>query len=282
MSKQRLFTVLCLALALSIVPAGVALADVDTVVVIAHGPIEALGVDSLTVDGVTMTVDAETSISGPAGPLSFSDLRLGMRVLAVGTRQPDESIRASLIYVLPEPTPEPTPTPEAEDTPTPTPSPSPTPEPTAEPPACHPVALVIAMTFGESCEDIEALHDSGVGFGVIGRAFLTSLASEDQLTPQDLIEMHQAGVGWGEIMQEYGLHPGDKGLGAIMSGRLEVPTPEPEPDDGEPVGAGASAGDDERGPGKGNPRGSGGTGPGNSDTAPGQNKDKVKGKKPGR
>ena len=146
-------------------------------------------------------------------------------------------------------------------TPTVTPGPSPTPEPTGtpEPERCHPVALAISVFFGLECKDVTELHESGVGFGVIGRAYLTALASEGQLTPEEAIEMHQSGTGWGQMMKEFGVHPGGKGLGAIMRGTFDSPLPTP----------GSGSDDDANATGALND----GSGPGNSDKAPGHNKD---------
>ncbi len=167
-------------------------------------------------------------------------------------------------------------------TPTPTDTSTPTPTGTLVPEACHPVALAISLFFDLECEDIEALHDSGVGFGVIGRAYLTALATKDteeELTPEEVLAMHQSGMGWGQIMKEIGVHPGGKGLGGIMSGRLDSPQATPTPDgEDESSGTGASGAGNEVKPGRGNPFRQGGGGPGNSGNAPGHNK----GNKPGR
>src|SRR3972149_960088 len=112
-------------------------------------------------------------------------------------------------------------TPTATPTPTPTPPPSlpATPTSTFAPRQCHPVAFVIATFFDLKCEEVTALHDQGIGFGEIARAYLTALASDGTLTPAQVIEMRQAGMGWGNIMQQFGIQPGGNGLGAIMSGR---------------------------------------------------------------
>jgi len=130
---------------------------------------------------------------------------------------------------------------------------------TSEPERCHPVALAISVFFGLECVDVTELHESGVGFGVIGRAYLTALASEGQLTPEEAIEMHQSGTGWGQMLKEFGIHPGGKGLGAIMRGTFDSPRPTP----------GSGSDDDANATGALND----GSGPGNSDNAPGHNKD---------
>ena len=68
------------------------------------------------------------------------------------------------------------------------------------------------------------LHDEGLGFGEIARAYVTAYASNGVLTPEQVLDMRLAGVGWGQIKKDYGIHPGGKGLGSIMGNK---PTPEP-------------------------------------------------------
>ena len=68
------------------------------------------------------------------------------------------------------------------------------------------------------------LHESGFGFGTIARAYLTAQQSNGALTPEQILAMRQAGMGWGQIKKEYGIHPGGNGLGTIMR---EHGTPQP-------------------------------------------------------
>jgi hypothetical protein len=82
----------------------------------------------------------------------------------------------------------------------------------------HPVGLAISAYFSIPYTTVMSLHDSGVGFGVIARAYLTAKFSNGVLTPTQVLELHESGVGWGQIMHEYGVHPGRKGLGSIMGG----------------------------------------------------------------
>ena len=97
----------------------------------------------------------------------------------------------------------------------PTPPPPEVPTPTL---TIHPVGAAIAKFFDISYTDVMSLHQSGVGFGVIARAYMTAQFSDGQLTPEEVLELFQSGAGWGQIMKEYGVHPGGKGLGAIMRG----------------------------------------------------------------
>jgi len=104
----------------------------------------------------------------------------------------------------------------------------PTPTPTDVPTSTltiHPVGTAIAKFFGIAYTDVMTLHESGVGFGVIARAYMTAKFSDGQLTPEEVLELFQSGAGWGQIMKEYGVHPGGKGLGAIMRGHKEGKLP---------------------------------------------------------
>jgi hypothetical protein len=114
-------------------------------------------------------------------------------------------------------------------------------------PTTHPVGIAIAVYFNIPYTQVMALHAEGFGFGTIARAYLTALASGGALTPEQVLDMRQMGVGWGQIKKDYGVHPGGNGLGAIM-GKRQVTPPGVESGNG-----GASC-------------------PGNSCTAPGQQK----------
>ena len=94
-------------------------------------------------------------------------------------------------------------------------------------PMTHPVGSAIALFFNIPYTQVMALHDEGFGFGTIARAYLTALASGGVLSPTQLLEMRQAGVGWGQIMHEFGVHPGGNGLGSIMGHKHDSPPPEP-------------------------------------------------------
>lgn len=138
-----------------------------------------------------------------------------------------------------------------------------TPVPTSTVPHTHPVALAISLYFHLPYTEVIALHDSGVGFGVIARAYLTAKVSNGVLSPTQVLEMFQSGQGWGQIKKQYGVHPGGNGLGSIMSGKaapLPAETPAPMPNLKPKEQPAASS--------PGNPA----TCPGNSCNAPGHNK----------
>ncbi len=151
-------------------------------------------------------------------------------------------------------------------TPTVTLTPTVTPALTATVPHTHPVGLAISLYLHLPYTEVMALHDSGVGFGVIARAYLTAKASNGALTPTQVLAMFQSGMGWGQFKHQYGIQPGGNGLGSIMSGHATpVSTPPPvAPGNGRRSSGGSTA----NSPGPGNPAAC----PGNSCTAPGHNK----------
>jgi hypothetical protein len=88
----------------------------------------------------------------------------------------------------------------------------------------HPVASAIADYFDVDYSEIADLHEEGLGFGVIAHAYF--VANTLGITPTGVISKFQSGLGWGEILKGYGLHPGLAGkggnLGFIMSTRKEA------------------------------------------------------------
>lgn len=129
-----------------------------------------------------------------------------------------------------EPTPTPTATPEL--TPTPTPTLTPTRAPNLPVTRVHPVAMALArwisQTFAQagitltiSTADLMALQAQGFGYGEIARALQLVLASRTDQDPNNDLTLEQAltlgrQVGWGQAYRLYNLHPGGRGLGAIM------------------------------------------------------------------
>ncbi len=126
-----------------------------------------------------------------------------------------------------------------------TPTATPTGRPTLT--GVHPVALALArwvsqtfasagITMTLSVTDLMALHAQGFGYGEIARALHLVLASRTDGDPANDLSLEQAlalgrQVGWGQAYRQYHLHPGGRGLGAIMrsaSSRAFVP-PAPSP-----------------------------------------------------
>ncbi|WP_322801972.1 hypothetical protein [Thermoflexus sp.] len=148
-----------------------------------------------------------------------------------------------------EPTPTPTATPTSTPTPIRTPTPSPTLTPTLPATRVHPVALALArwisQTFSQagitvtiSAADLMALHAQGFGYGEIARALQLVLASRTDRDPTNDLTLAQAlmlgrQIGWGHAYRLYNLHPGGRGLGAIMRsakhGPFATPSPSPTP-----------------------------------------------------
>ena len=150
-------------------------------------------------------------------------------------------------------------------------TPTVTPVLTATLPHTHPVALALSMFFNISYTEVISLQESGIGFGVIARAFIMAKELSGTLTAEEIIALHQAGMGWGQFMKEYGIHPGGKGLGSIMSGHANQNGALPAGSGTLPTGPSGSMG-----PGSGgnsNHTSGGATScPGNSCNSPGHNK----------
>jgi hypothetical protein len=92
----------------------------------------------------------------------------------------------------------------------------------------HPVGIAIALYFNIPYTQVMSLHAQGFGFGTIARAYLTAYAPNGMLTPEQVLALRQAGVGWGQIKKDYRVHPGGNGLGSIMSKKSDAPQPEPD------------------------------------------------------
>jgi hypothetical protein len=70
----------------------------------------------------------------------------------------------------------------------------------------HPRVVYLVEKTGATCEEILALHSSGVGFGQILKAAVIAEGLPGfEGDWQDLLAAHQEEVGWGEIARAYGL-----------------------------------------------------------------------------
>ena len=78
----------------------------------------------------------------------------------------------------------------------------------------HPVANRLADTFDIEVSEIIELHCAGTGFGDIARIYRASELSDTPVA--DIIAMRADGMGWGRIARELGLHPRDLAPGLIM------------------------------------------------------------------
>jgi hypothetical protein len=205
--------------------------------------------DSVVEDGdltivtgaVTFGSDGSIIVAGitiaPASAFNPSTLREGDLVIITGVLLNELTLQAiSLeffeddpVEVTPEPTPEATPesTPEAtpEMTPEPTMEVTPeiTPEPTYE--TCgnldHPVAQSVAERFGVPVEEVIALHCAGTGYGNIIRAYTLAELADDGSTAADFLARHQGGEGWGDIMRESGVDRSELAPGQVLKQNRE-------------------------------------------------------------
>lgn len=217
-------------------------AEDGTVMIV--GPISFSATGDIIVETTDETTGATTSyIIAPAGAFLPSQIQAGDIVIIIGDLLPDGATVQAITFELfieeePEATPEMTPevteepevTPEAtpemtpEVTPEVTPEMTPEPEVTEEPVyetcgnANHPVAARLAEEFGLSTEEVVAMHCAGNGYGNIARALLLAEASEAEDTAQDFLDRHQQGEGWGHIVRESGVHPSQLAPGRIGKG----------------------------------------------------------------
>ena len=95
----------------------------------------------------------------------------------------------------------------------------------------HPVAARIADAFNVSPCEVEAQHDAGNGFGNIAKAYLLAeaynqalldgLLEGEEIDPsllldaQAYLDMHDSGMGWGQIVKASGVHPSDLAPGKL-------------------------------------------------------------------
>jgi penicillin-binding protein 2A len=133
-----------------------------------------------------------------------------------------------------------------------------TPEPTTDSEEAHTVVAAIAAYFNVPEADVLALHEAGAGFGVIVQAYvLSELLGK---TPQQVIDMKATGdLNWGHMLKEQGVQQ-DKSrvkLGTIMSDAGKTPEPE-----ATPHGVKNGQGADHQGNGQGNEQNGQGNGNG--------------------
>ncbi len=166
----------------------------------------------------------------PAGEFNPSQVKVGDLVIISGVLLNETTLQA-VTFEFFEDTPEVTPEPTAELTPeatlevtpevTPEATPEATQEATPEPvtdcvPEDHPVANQIAVRFSVSVDEVLALFCAGNGFGNIVRAYTLAEASSGETTAADLIDRHQSGEGWGQIMRDSDVHPSDLAPGQVL------------------------------------------------------------------
>lgn len=70
----------------------------------------------------------------------------------------------------------------------------------------HPVASALAEYFGVEYDEVMGLHMDGNGFGNIVKAYF--FADKLGMTPDEVLDAAH-GSGWGNMLKENGLHPGN-------------------------------------------------------------------------
>ena len=90
----------------------------------------------------------------------------------------------------------------------------------------HPALVPVARFFDVPYEQVAAWHSQGFGVGNIARALFLARMLEN-MSAEELLEAASE-RGWGDVMKEYGVHPGTlrsgRNLGAIRSGRAVTET----------------------------------------------------------
>ncbi len=179
-------------------------ADFPPVLIDLTGTLEAINVEAgtITVSGVTVQVDFASLPD---------DLVLGMRITVSGELLDDGTIVADIVVVAPEDD-------EEEETPSGCGYQDETTEATpevADDEKCHPVLEILSEAFEVPYEDLEALRDDRYGIGEIARAYL--LAEAAGVDVQEIIDLRNSGLGWGQIKKEYpDVHPSDLAPGSVI------------------------------------------------------------------
>ena len=123
-----------------------------------------------------------------------------------------------------------------------------TPEPremeTESEPEDNQVASAIASHFGVSVDAVTGVHQQGLGYGEIARAY--ALAQMSGKSVSDLLAWRASGQGWGEIAKQLGVS-----VGQIEDTVGEILRAEKEKRDGTPTPPGNIGGHRKEGKGKG-------------------------------
>jgi hypothetical protein len=73
----------------------------------------------------------------------------------------------------------------------------------------HPIADRLSTYYGLDYDELMRMHEEGIGFGLVMKAYLVASTNpEAGLSGEELLEMRLSGLGWGEIWHETGAHPG--------------------------------------------------------------------------
>jgi hypothetical protein len=93
----------------------------------------------------------------------------------------------------------------------------------------HPIALWMAKKFDLDYDELMAMHEAGVGWGNIVKAYHMAQANPAlDATGEELLDMRLEGKGWGNITRELGSKPGK----APPAWGLDKDRPHPNPNAG--------------------------------------------------
>ena len=89
----------------------------------------------------------------------------------------------------------------------------------------QPIVDILAAYFGVAAEEIQALYDSGAGFGIIAEAYVLAGSGLTDMTPEQIVAAKAAGdLNWGQLLKDAGQNPGQTKvkLGDIVSGTRQA------------------------------------------------------------
>lgn len=77
----------------------------------------------------------------------------------------------------------------------------------------HPVALWIAKRYDLDYDDLMEMHEAGIGWGKLVKAYqiadqITQANPNSEVSGDELLDMRLEGKGWGNITRELGTYPG--------------------------------------------------------------------------
>lgn len=225
MKRSQFLLVVVLAASLTIASwVGSVMADGPT-----STPVVAAGQSIVVTGAIVIDGSGQMTVGGfvivPATSNVPSLLRPGDVVIIVGALQPDgKTIYTDSITLYDDSaTFPPTVTPATIVAPFPTPiwTPMPTQVRTSDKddhncdPGSQPVAQRIAAAFNVSYDDVIQMHCAGNGFGEITRAFL--LQTKTNVSAWTYLQRHHDGEGWGQIIKDAGVQPSDLAPGQVIS-----------------------------------------------------------------
>lgn len=102
----------------------------------------------------------------------------------------------------------------------------------------HPVGMRLAEAFDVPYGQIMDWHCDGFGFGEIARALILGELNEEGVTAQDVLDMKDSGLGWGQIKKEFDVHPSELAPGQVKKGKVGFVDDDDDGDDDDIAGDG--------------------------------------------